>query len=167
MYVAFVICWCYFQFLFSVSLNVNHLRNNYYLLCTSIFCYRYILLIIPGYHAPLDVYAELNTIASNPAIHSLAASKDVNVCVGKEWYRFPSNFFMPSERQRTDYMVDAFFKKLEISRLFPCNPIQGMGCKSGIGQKLAYKQTLLLDSTSQCPIYQCTFKVHHLASECL
>ncbi|CAJ0954440.1 unnamed protein product [Ranitomeya imitator] len=46
-----------------------------------------------GYHAPLDLYPEFYRIAKDPAIHTVPESKTVNVCVGKEWYRFPSNFF--------------------------------------------------------------------------
>jgi len=28
----------------------------------------------------------------------LPPEKEINLCVGKEWYRFPSSFFLPSER---------------------------------------------------------------------
>ncbi|XP_071950209.1 alpha-1,2-mannosyltransferase ALG9-like [Antedon mediterranea] len=48
-----------------------------------------------GYHAPLDIYPSLHRTADNPKVHTLHANKQVNVCIGKEWYRFPSNFFMP------------------------------------------------------------------------
>ena len=49
-----------------------------------------------GYSAPMQVYGKLYG-------HLSTFSKDVtgeneNVCVGKEWYRFPSHFFIPSER---------------------------------------------------------------------
>lgn len=39
--------------------------------------------IIQSYHAPLDVYAALPPDAAG------------NVCVGKEWHRFPTSFFLP------------------------------------------------------------------------
>jgi hypothetical protein len=42
-----------------------------------------------GYHAPLQVYAEL------PA---LIQDQQARVCVGKEWYRFPSSFFLPNDK---------------------------------------------------------------------
>ena len=32
----------------------------------------------------------------------------LNVCVGKEWYRFPSNFFLPSERFQLRFLKSAF-----------------------------------------------------------
>ena len=56
------------------------------------------LLYSAGYHAPLDIYVELNRISSDPKVHSLPPDKSVNVCVGKEWYRFPSNFFLPGNK---------------------------------------------------------------------
>ena len=54
--------------------------------------------MLSGYHAPLELYIDMNHIALDPAQHTLPPDKDVNVCVGKEWYRFPSSFFLPSER---------------------------------------------------------------------
>ncbi|XP_071784454.1 alpha-1,2-mannosyltransferase ALG9-like [Asterias amurensis] len=48
-----------------------------------------------GYHTPLDVYPLLGSIADDKAIHTLPPERPVNVCVGKEWYRFPSSFFLP------------------------------------------------------------------------
>lgn len=39
--------------------------------------------IIQSYHAPLDVYAALPPDAAG------------DVCVGKEWHRFPTSFFLP------------------------------------------------------------------------
>ena len=64
-------------------------------------CWRPEVLIpisLSGYHASMDVYVELQKVANNPRIHSLSQDKNVNICVGKEWYRFPSHFFLPSDR---------------------------------------------------------------------
>ncbi|KAG8569358.1 hypothetical protein GDO81_014383 [Engystomops pustulosus] len=52
-----------------------------------------------GYHAPLDLYPEFYRIAKDPSIHTVPESKTVNVCVGKEWYRFPSSFLLPDNWQ--------------------------------------------------------------------
>ena len=40
-----------------------------------------------GYHAPMDVYAEVSKL--NPT------GPAPTICVGKEWYRFSSSFFLP------------------------------------------------------------------------
>ena len=41
-----------------------------------------------AYNAPFDVYSRIPT----------NRTYDTNLCVGKEWYRFPSSFFLPSHR---------------------------------------------------------------------
>ena len=58
----------------------------------------HILFTFLGYHAPLDVYGELNQLTSDPKGQNLPSANQINVCVGKEWYRFPSNFFMPDKK---------------------------------------------------------------------
>jgi hypothetical protein len=65
---------------------------------------KHICLFIAGYHAPLDLFVELNKIASDPKIHNLPEDRPVNVCVGKEWYRYPSSFFLPAQK----YVIKSF-----------------------------------------------------------
>ncbi|XP_062894824.1 alpha-1,2-mannosyltransferase ALG9 isoform X1 [Mobula hypostoma] len=52
-----------------------------------------------GYHAPLDLYPEFHRIATDPSTHTVPEGRPVNVCVGKEWYRFPSSFLLPDNWQ--------------------------------------------------------------------
>ncbi|XP_054159813.1 alpha-1,2-mannosyltransferase ALG9-like isoform X2 [Oppia nitens] len=52
------------------------------------------LALYKGYHAPLDIYMDLGRVHNDYNISSLKTP--VNVCVGKEWYRYPSSFFLPS-----------------------------------------------------------------------
>lgn len=52
---------------------------------------------LPGYHGPLDLYPEFHRIATDPTIHTVPEGRPVNVCVGKEWYRFPSSFLLPDK----------------------------------------------------------------------
>ncbi|XP_015748741.1 PREDICTED: alpha-1,2-mannosyltransferase ALG9-like [Acropora digitifera] len=54
-----------------------------------------------GYHAPLDLYVEFNHMSSNLE-HPFPADRYINLCVGKEWYRYPSSFFLPSDRIPTN-----------------------------------------------------------------
>ncbi|XP_065140218.1 alpha-1,2-mannosyltransferase ALG9 isoform X2 [Paramisgurnus dabryanus] len=51
-----------------------------------------------GYHAPLDLYPEFHRIIKDPTIHMVPEGRPVNVCVGKEWYRFPSSFLLPNNQ---------------------------------------------------------------------
>ncbi|KAM6043484.1 alpha-1,2-mannosyltransferase ALG9 isoform 3-T3 [Chlamydotis macqueenii] len=52
-----------------------------------------------GYHGPLDLYPEFHRIATDPTIHTMPEGRPVNVCVGKEWHRFPSSFLLPDNWQ--------------------------------------------------------------------
>ncbi|XP_077402409.1 alpha-1,2-mannosyltransferase ALG9 isoform X2 [Vanacampus margaritifer] len=52
-----------------------------------------------GYHAPLDLYPEFLRIAKDTTLHSVPEGRPVSVCVGKEWYRFPSSFLLPNNWQ--------------------------------------------------------------------
>lgn len=54
-----------------------------------------IILIFTGYHAPLDVYMEFSKIAAQETQKEV---RPINVCVGKEWHRFPSSFFLPDNK---------------------------------------------------------------------
>ncbi|XP_012987966.1 alpha-1,2-mannosyltransferase ALG9 isoform X1 [Esox lucius] len=49
-----------------------------------------------GYHAPLDLYPEFQRISRDPSLHVVSEGRPVTVCVGKEWYRFPSSFLLPN-----------------------------------------------------------------------
>lgn len=40
--------------------------------------------------------------------HPFPADRHINLCVGKEWYRFPSSFFLPSERWRLQFIRSEF-----------------------------------------------------------
>ncbi|XP_070282171.1 alpha-1,2-mannosyltransferase ALG9 isoform X4 [Myotis yumanensis] len=59
----------------------------------------YLLQRFHGYHGPLDLYPEFYRIATDPTIHTVPEGRPVNVCVGKEWYRFPSSFLLPDNWQ--------------------------------------------------------------------
>lgn len=61
------------------------------------------------YRAPLQVYSTLND-----ELKSANALKDgnVNICVGKEWYRFPSNFFLPQENAKYLFLKSGFCGQL-------------------------------------------------------
>jgi alpha-1,2-mannosyltransferase len=78
--------------------------------------------VISNYRAPLDVYAKLSEhIAANEP-----ANKQINVCVGKEWYRFPSNFFMPRDG------VQLRFLRTDFRGLLPKPFQQGADATSAI-----------------------------------
>ncbi|KAF4520183.1 hypothetical protein B566_EDAN003895 [Ephemera danica] len=63
------------------------------------------LALYRGYHAPLDVYMEFSKLA--PQDQEKTASP-INVCVGKEWHRFPSSFFLPDNNWQLKYLESEF-----------------------------------------------------------
>ena len=70
-----------------------------------------------GYHAPLDVYKRLEGIHENIVQlqqNKTSLVKDFNfsVCVGKEWHRFPSSFFLPDNRWRLKFVKSHFSGQL-------------------------------------------------------
>lgn len=59
-----------------------------------------------NYHAPLDLFMELNTFHQEHGIKAPDAT--YNVCTGKDWYRFPSSFFLPSSNYRLRFVKSEF-----------------------------------------------------------
>ncbi|XP_055851323.1 alpha-1,2-mannosyltransferase ALG9 [Episyrphus balteatus] len=58
-----------------------------------------------NYHAPMDLLIELNQFKAAP---DFSADKIYNVCVGKDWYRFPGSFFLPSTNFRIRFLQSEF-----------------------------------------------------------
>ncbi|RUS68602.1 hypothetical protein EGW08_023636 [Elysia chlorotica] len=71
-------------------------------------CVSRVVALYQGYHAPIDIYVELHRISNDPQIHTLGPDKPVNVCVGKEWYRFPSSFFLPGPKWHLQFLQSEF-----------------------------------------------------------
>ncbi|KAL4220582.1 mannosyltransferase [Mactra antiquata] len=67
-----------------------------------------IIAVYQAYHAPLDLYVELHKISSDPKVHTLPEDRAVNVCVGKEWYRYPSSFFLPGQNWNLQFLQSEF-----------------------------------------------------------
>ncbi|PSN34732.1 Alpha-1,2-mannosyltransferase ALG9 [Blattella germanica] len=64
-----------------------------------------ILAIYNGYHAPLDLFMELNNLTADK---KLPSDQNINVCIGKEWYRYPSSFFLPDNRWQLQFLKSEF-----------------------------------------------------------
>ena len=58
-----------------------------------------------NYRAPFDVYTHLER---EELVFDKPLTDDINVCVGKEWYRFTSNFFIPNERVKLQFLKSGF-----------------------------------------------------------
>lgn len=57
-----------------------------------------------NYHAPLDLLMELGR---SPA-PVVADARPINLCIGKDWHRYPSSFFLPGEDWRVRLVRSEF-----------------------------------------------------------
>lgn len=64
-----------------------------------------VLVLHTGYHAPLDVYNHLHAGEVQSIVQPVS---EVNLCVGKEWYRFPSSFYLPSKKWKLRFIRSQF-----------------------------------------------------------
>lgn len=62
--------------------------------------------LVTHYGAPLEVYRALPAVVSSEGAPQQA--EQVNVCVGAEWYRFPSSFFLPGPSHRIQFIKSGF-----------------------------------------------------------
>jgi alpha-1,2-mannosyltransferase len=64
-----------------------------------------ILALYQNYHAPMDVFMELSTARED--LEDPHAKK-IDVCIGKDWYRYPSSFFLPSTKYSIRFLKSDF-----------------------------------------------------------
>lgn len=64
-----------------------------------------IFALYKNYHAPLDLMMELNRF---PTEGKISAKSVVNVCFGKDWYRYPSSFFLPNTNWNIRFVQSEF-----------------------------------------------------------
>jgi alpha-1,2-mannosyltransferase len=63
-----------------------------------------LIALFKNYNAQMYIFHELD----NPKvkyIKSLESKEEINVCVGKEWYRFPSSFYLPESYQNKKWRL--------------------------------------------------------------
>lgn len=65
-----------------------------------------ILALYRNYHAPMDTFTELTT--SRDILEDPTSKESINVCIGKDWYRFPSSFFLPSTKYSVRFIKSEF-----------------------------------------------------------
>jgi alpha-1,2-mannosyltransferase len=64
-----------------------------------------IFALYKNYHAPMDVFMELTS--SRDILEDIDAKK-IDVCIGKDWYRYPSSFFLPSTKYSIRFLKSEF-----------------------------------------------------------
>lgn len=74
-------------------LHVRRLFLYSIIIIHTLLCVSRTLAIIDGYSAPIRLLIHSNTTR----IFENAPNKYQNVCIGKDWYRFPSHFLLPEK----------------------------------------------------------------------
>ena len=72
-----------------------------------------VLALYHNYHAPMDVWMH---VAHLPQMENRLDmyEKPFSVCVGKEWHRYPSSFFLPNNNWDLKYIRSEFTGKIKI-----------------------------------------------------
>lgn len=65
-----------------------------------------ILALHRNYSAPMDTFMELST--SRDILEDPTSKEPINVCIGKDWYRYPSSFFLPSTKYSIRFIKSEF-----------------------------------------------------------
>lgn len=76
------------------------------MIVTTIIGLARIFALYKNYHAPLDLMMELNQLPKGDT--GIRDDSIYNVCVGKDWYRFPSSFFLPGKQFRVRFLESEF-----------------------------------------------------------
>lgn len=82
-------------------------------ICISLSTSR-IFMQVYSFRAPLRIYEHLSReeltrgSPKNRAPVHLSSHREVNICVGKEWHRFPTSFFLPQKRFRIRFIRAGF-----------------------------------------------------------
>lgn len=84
------------QKVYCVLKFTKYLRSEFIPIATTvvyiILCISRSAALFQGYHAPMDIYPRFEKVAAKL---DQSVPQPVTVCIGKEWYRFPSHFFLP------------------------------------------------------------------------
>ncbi|CAG0913032.1 unnamed protein product [Notodromas monacha] len=83
-----------------------------FLLVSTLLSVSRVAAVYKGYHGALEVYMEMGELArgerAEKNVVDLSAERNTTLCLGKEWHRFPSSFFLPSRKWRVEFLHSEF-----------------------------------------------------------
>lgn len=92
------------------SLKLSNIYSNLIMVLIAIFSIASIsrgVALFKSFNAPFDVYMSLESV--NDRLIASQNKEVINLCVGKEWHRYPSSFFLPdSKRWKLRYLQSEF-----------------------------------------------------------
>nr|CAB3221238.1 alpha-1,2-mannosyltransferase ALG9-like [Phallusia mammillata] len=103
--------------------------------------------VFQGYHGSMDLYPKMHQLASK--IDS--TGRTINVCIGKEWHRFPSSFFLP-ENFKLQFIESEFRGQLPQYFAAP-------GAEGTTAVRTNFNDQNLEEKTRYVPIDSCHFLI--------
>jgi alpha-1,2-mannosyltransferase len=115
--------------IFSLN-SVTHYLNHstfivvFFVVISTMFNVSRILALYKNYHASMDTFMELSN--SRDLWEDPYSKEIMNVCIGKDWHRYPSSFFLPSTkysirfiRSEFDGMLPAYYSNQDNATQIP------------------------------------------------
>ncbi|KAL1916487.1 uncharacterized protein VTP21DRAFT_5678 [Calcarisporiella thermophila] len=126
------------------------------LLLSAVLSISRIVSLYSHYHAPLEVYEHFS-LKEWPAFvqrNMTTQNEEVNVCVGKEWYRFPSHYFLPHGTRLR-------FLRSEFRGLLPAYFAEGESRRDGTSRLPQWKMNDVNreEMDRYVPVEECTYLV--------
>ncbi|XP_060516914.1 alpha-1,2-mannosyltransferase ALG9 [Cylas formicarius] len=75
------------------------------IIVTSILGISRIFALYRNYHAPLDLMIDLNRY---PLENNIPEDFEIQICLGKDWHRYPSSFFLPNHNWNINFVKSEF-----------------------------------------------------------
>jgi alpha-1,2-mannosyltransferase len=97
--------------IFKINTATHYLNHTTFItvfvvIVSVLFNVSRILALYKNYHAPMDTFMELST--SRDILENPNTKDPINICISKEWYRYPSSFFLPSTRYSIRFIKSEF-----------------------------------------------------------
>ncbi|KAJ8955565.1 hypothetical protein NQ318_001395 [Aromia moschata] len=105
----------------QMPLGSHYLDKTMFIMITAVaitswFGVSRVFALYKNYHAPFDLMMELNRY---PLETKIPENVEINVCIGKDWHRYPSSFFLPN----TNWNIR--FIKSEFDGMLPAPYVEG------------------------------------------
>ena len=84
--------------------RVRQLITACSLITYSLLSFSRVSTLITGYRAPILLYSQIHSSFTDLHVYNSSSV----LCVGREWYRFPSNFFLPSDKIKLGFLKSEF-----------------------------------------------------------
>ncbi|EDX14372.1 alpha-1,2-mannosyltransferase ALG9 [Drosophila simulans] len=96
--------------IFKIKAGVHYLDHSMFIailvmVTSTLLGLSRVFALYRNYHAPMDLMLELNQFKATPQY-----DPDViyNVCIGKDWHRYPGSFFFPAKNFRLRFLKSEF-----------------------------------------------------------